>query len=188
MWAGADTARRLPWALAAAGRGLSLLEVVLVLAVLGLAAGLCLPLIGGYLEEQKLAAAAQDAAQAIRFAQTATTRTRTVHGVAFSVAQNSRSVFYLDALVVPTVAVNPADKRPYLLLYDADPHLEGVSVVSSRFEYAGGERTDFVEFDARGVPRRSATLQPLESGEVVLEVAGRRRRLEVRPNGTVALP
>jgi type II secretory pathway pseudopilin PulG len=162
------------------------MEALLVLAILGLAASVCLPLIGGWLEEAKLDAAAQDAVDALRFAQTNSVKTQTVHGVVFDPTLNLRRVFYLDALAAPTTAVNPCDKRSYLLRYAEDSQLAGVSVDSAEFEYEDGEVANFVEFDAQGSPRRSATLEMLESGEVVLALGERTRTVEVRPNGTVA--
>jgi len=171
----------------ALGRGFTLLEALIVMVVLGLAAAVCLPVVGGYLDDLKLEAAAQDAIDALGFAQAESQRTQTVYGVGFDPATATRSVFYLDALAVPALAVNPVDKNPYLLRYADDPRLSGLTITSARFEYEDGEQTRFVEFDQRGTPRRSLSGQPLASGEVVFALGERERTLIVRPNGTAAL-
>jgi len=167
-------------------RGITLLELVLVVALLGILALVVLPAVQPY-DEQKLDVAAQEVAAAVRFARDEAIRTGTRHGVIVNVGSQRLQVFWLDTSALPTRIFDvrdPLDKKLYDLQFATDPDLSGVKVTGASFYYRGRVNpTDFVGFDKRGTPKfnDSGTIRLLSNSEIKLGSGDAERIIKVAP-------
>jgi prepilin-type N-terminal cleavage/methylation domain-containing protein len=167
-------------------RGFTLLEILLVAAVLGIMALAVIPSVQPY-KEQRLDVAAREVAAAISFARDETVRTGKPYGVNISASSQRLRVYRLVTSPSPTPAYdvyNPLDKKLYDLQFTADPALSGVQVSAVSLYYRGlAGPVDFVNFDAWGTPKYndSGTIRLLNNGEIKLASGDAERIIKVDP-------
>jgi len=166
--------------------GFTLIEILLVVAVLGIMALAVIPSVQPY-KEQRLDVAASEVAAAIRFARDETLRTGKTHGVNVSATGQRLRVYWLDTSGSPTPVYdvrNPLDKKLYDLQFGSDPALSGVKVSAVSFYYRGRvSPVDFVDFDPWSTPKYNdaGTIRLLNSGEIKLDSGGAERIIRVTP-------
>jgi prepilin-type N-terminal cleavage/methylation domain-containing protein len=171
--------------------GVTLVEMVLVVAVLAVAATLAIPM-SEPAGDAAAASAAGDVAQAVRFAQREAMRTGSFHVAEINPATQTIRVYRLtDTGAVSGVKVNhPFDKLEYRIsLAGKAPH---VRITSSVFTY-GADRTVDVAFSPDGTPLRYVTGQLPSAalsadGSVGLQAGAAQRTVLVdRTTGRVTL-
>ncbi|UTW07130.1 pilus assembly FimT family protein [Pseudomonas benzenivorans] len=170
----------------AAGRGLSLVELLAVVAILGGLALVALPGLSAG-DPEKLDRAAAEVAAAIRFARAEAQRTGIEHGVELNPGTQQLRLYRLDTGGGPTAVYDvrhPLDKRFYQLSFGSAPLLGGVRLQSAQFLYQGSATArSLVGFIAGGQPSHNdaGTQRLLSSGTAVLSYRGRQRTLLVTP-------
>ncbi|MCP5149294.1 MAG: prepilin-type N-terminal cleavage/methylation domain-containing protein [Ectothiorhodospiraceae bacterium] len=170
-------------------RGFTLLELVLVLALLALAASAMLD--GGASAEARarLDHAAGEVAAALRFARDESVRTGLRHGVEVDPATERVRLFHLEpGSVIPVYDVHhPVDHRLYDWVVGVAPGTAGVAVDDRGFTYHGdplGLPLAQVQFDDTGTPALRGLLGDylLSDGLVRLVGAdGEQREVRVEP-------
>jgi prepilin-type N-terminal cleavage/methylation domain-containing protein len=167
-------------------RGFTLLEILLVAAVLGIMALAVIPSVQPY-KEQRLDVAAREVAAAIRFARDEALRTGTRHGVIVNAGSQRLQVFWVDTSALPPRIFDvrdPLDKKLYDLQFATDPVLSGVKVTAASFYYRGRiNPTDFVGFNKWGTPkyRDAGTIRLLRDGEIKLGSGDAERVIKIFP-------
>ena len=153
-------------------RGFTLIELVLMISILGILAMLAIPE-QSVLQEAKVRAAARRLVSDLRYAQSLTMASRTVHHVVFDTEQDRYAIIASDR----TPVVDPADRKRALAMdYRAGGELRGVTITSASF---GG--TAEVSFDDLGTPRTGSGATLRETGRVVLGYEGITAEVEVAP-------
>lgn len=139
-------------------RGHTLAEMLVVLAILGLITALALPA-AEPAAPFRADAAAQEVAQALRFAQSEALRTGQYYLVRCDAAAGSITVSRLDINATPPAAdpafpvLHPLDKRGYQIVFNAAPSTAGVSIAACAFGYAdNAPASPQVVFAADGAP------------------------------------
>ena len=168
-------------------RGITLIELLLVVVILGIIVLVAIPAVQPY-NEQQLDAAAQEVAAAIRFARDETLRTGTSYGVNINVGSQRLQVYWLDTsgfFPTPIYDVrNPLDKKLYDLQFATDPLLSGVKVTAVSFYYRGSViPKNYVGFDVWGTPKYNdfGTIRSLSNGEIKLGLGDAERIIKVTP-------
>ncbi len=163
-----------------AGRGFTMVELVLVLTLLGLLAWVAYPRFATYYEI-KLDAAARRVAADLRYAQSQSIGTRKVHGLLFEPAAGRYTVF---AQTPGTPVTDPADRsKPLQVDFSARTEYRGVVLESATFGSTPG-----IRFDYFGVPRDTAGVELASPGRIVLAYQGYADTIEVTPGtGKVAV-
>jgi prepilin-type N-terminal cleavage/methylation domain-containing protein len=147
-----------------AAGGFTLVELALVVTLIGILAWIAYPKFAS-VDEIRLHAAARRVAGDLRFAQSRSIGTRTVHGVLFEPAMGRYTVFAPDPA---TPATDPADRsRPLRVDFARTAEYRGVVLASAAFGAGSG-----VEFDFFGVPLDTAGTELLSPGRVVLTFQG----------------
>ena len=142
----------------ATGGGYTLIEVVLVALVLGVLASVALPSLSEPDGRQRLELAAQEIADALRFARDESVRTSGVLGVRVDRVAGRLTVFTpdLDALpIVPSATLDhPLRRQPWDLVLSASRWTAGVKVSNATgpFDLVGLTPQPAVYFDVRGHP------------------------------------
>ena len=168
-------------------RGYSLPELLAVVIILGIAASVAIPDISTT-NPNKLDLAAEEVAQAIRFARSESLRTGQIHGV--EISQNTqRVVAYKADLTTTPVSIglilyHPVSKQKLDYDLDVRPVTRNVSITNSLdpFLYAMGRRNNLL-FDATGVPiwivNATGSTYVLQDGSVQLSYGGNSRSVRV---------
>jgi prepilin-type N-terminal cleavage/methylation domain-containing protein len=168
-------------------RGYSLLELLAVVIILGVAAAVAIPDISTT-NPNKLDLAAEEVAQAIRFARSESLRTGKIHGV--EVSQNTQRVlaYRADLTTTPVskaeILYQPVSKQQYDYDVGAGVLTSGVSITNAQdpFLYAAGRRNNLL-FDPTGVPiwivNATGSTYVLQDGTVQLGYGGDQRIVHV---------
>jgi len=177
----ADRSRRTDWSRRAPAQGFTLVELILLIALIGILAWLAVPRLGAF-HEIKLDTAARRVAADLRYAQGLSMTRRERHGVLFEPAVSRYTV--LDA-ASRTPVENPMDRgRPLLVDFHGSGECQGVSIVSADF---GG--TPGVTFDFFGVPRDTSGRELATPGQILLSYEGMTAAVAIAPGtGKVSLP
>lgn len=168
-------------------RGYSLLELLAVVIILGVAAAVAIPDISTT-NPNKLDLAADEVAQAIRFARSESLRTGEIHGV--EISQNTQRVvaYRADLTTTPVskaeILYHPVSKQRFDYDVDTGVMTNGVSITNAQdpFLYATGRRNNLL-FDSTGVPiwivNATSSTYILQDGQVQLSYGGNSRNVTV---------
>lgn len=161
-----------------AAGGFTLVELALVVTLVGILAWIAYPKFAS-VDEIRLDSAARRVAGDLRFAQSRSIGTRTVHGVLFEPAMGRYTVF---APGPGTPVADPSDRsRPLRVDFARSTEFRGVILASAAFGATSG-----VQFDFFGVPLDTTGAELLSAGRVVLTYQGLSDTVEVAP-GTGAV-
>jgi prepilin-type N-terminal cleavage/methylation domain-containing protein len=168
--------------------GVTLMEMCIVVAVLGLAAAIALP------KSDPIAPAAVDAtaseiASALRFAQREAVRTNAWYVVSFDTAAESLRVYQLTRLGAvsedTTMTVkHPVDKRDYKIMF-ASGGPAAAAITTAVFKYDKGATGSYATFSPDGMPadingRQPTDIHPLkEDGAVTIRYGNVQRVVTV---------
>ncbi len=168
-------------------RGYSLLELLAVVIILGIAASVAIPDISTT-DPNKLDLAAEEVAQAIRFARSESLRTGEIHGV--QISQNTQRVVAYKAdlstspVSMEAILYHPVSKQRLDYDVDTGTMTSGVSITNTQdpFLYATGRRKNLL-FDDTGLPiwivNSTSTTYVLQDGTVQLSYGGDKRTVRV---------
>ncbi len=137
--------------------GFSLLEISIVVLILGIMAIVVIP-DSAPSNQQKLDLAANQIAQALRFAQGEAQRTGEHHGVTISQVTQTITVIKWDLTTDPVstelVPYHPVNKQSFVFDADRMSLAPGVSIINSSdiFNYTTVGRLPSLIFDPQGVP------------------------------------
>jgi prepilin-type N-terminal cleavage/methylation domain-containing protein len=137
--------------------GFSLLEISVVVLILGIMAIVVIP-DSAPSSQQKLDLAANQIAQALRFAQNEALRTGQHHGATISQVTQTITVIKWDLTTDPVstelVPYHPVNKQSFVFDADDMSLAPGVSIINSSdiFNYTTVGRRRSLIFDPRGVP------------------------------------
>lgn len=173
--------------------GITLLEVLIVVAILGIAAVVAIPESSSSRVYQ-LDLAADEIAQTLRFARDESMRTGRTYGVHLNPAYRRLRVFESDFGTTPATAVydvyDPVTKNLYTLDFDTHPfvHPDSMSVVPA-FR-ATCDTPMYIHFDRRGNARCGTSSAVLLTGLAVTIALGTESRSVTLDGvtGRVSLP
>ena len=150
-------------------RGFSLLELVVVVAIIGISAALAVPVLSSSANDHQLALAASEAAAALRFARAETLRTGTVHGADIEVSENRVRIFRLDPTIIYDV-YHPVSKQLYELDTDTHALLSSISLSLFNDTYKSScTNPAQIAFQTNGAPACAADLSVvMEQGVLTL--------------------
>jgi prepilin-type N-terminal cleavage/methylation domain-containing protein len=137
--------------------GFSLLEISIVVLILGIMAVVVIP-DSAPSNQQKLDLAANQIAQALRFAQGEAQRTGEHHGVTISQVTQTITVIKWDVTTDPVstelIPYHPVNKQSFVFDADQMSLAPGVSIINSSdiFNYSTVGRRRSLIFDQQGVP------------------------------------
>ena len=148
--------------------GFTLVELMIVVALLGIVLAIAVPSINSTLDEMKLDSAAQEIVTATHYVQSLAIKEGLVYEVKFSDGANKFSCRQGGTII------NPLDKKDYEVDFDTEGHLQGVDIISASF-FAGK-----LTFDSLG--------EASESGTVLLDYSGLQKTITVSaPIGRVTV-
>jgi Tfp pilus assembly protein FimT len=161
----------------------------MVVAILGVVAAAAIPgLRSG--DGKRLDLAAEQVAQAIRYARSEALRSGQMHGI--EISQNTQRVVVYradlstDPVGMAAILTHPVDKKPYDFDLNTAALVSGVRITNALdpFKYATGRRMNLL-FSATGAPVwtviSSHTTYPLQDGMVQLDYGNQRRTVRVTP-------
>lgn len=142
-------------------RGYTFLEMLVVIVLIGIFAAIAVPSVTA-VDNEKLALAGSNIADAVRFSREESRRTNIVHGVAVDMANNRLRVFRLDETPNPNLKIfdvyQPISKQLYTVQLDAPPY-SSVEISAVGGQMVGTcDDTGNIAFDPSGVVR---CVQPL---------------------------
>jgi len=169
--------------------GVTLVEILVVVAILGVVAVAAIPdLRSG--DDYRLELAAQEIAQALRFARSESIRTGEVHGVQISENTQRTMVYKADMAASPVgkeyTLYHPVSRQPFDFDLDEHPLANGVRITNTQspFLFATGRRKNLL-FSASGNPywivNSSGTTYQLEDGTIQLGYGNGSRTVAVAP-------
>jgi len=171
-------------------RGYTLLELVIVVSVISIIAAIAVPGVSTN-DDAKLKLAAENVADAIRFARSEALRTGEGHGLTVSQATQKVTVKKYDLTTAPVstlhTLVHPVDKQPYDFNINTRATTQGVVISNAQdvFNYTGlGGRRSLI-FDATGTPKwivgSGPTTYLLSDADIELTHRGQQRIVSVAP-------
>jgi len=170
--------------------GFSLLELSIVVLILGIMAIVVIP-DSSPTSQQKLDLAANQIAQALRFAHSEALRTGEHHGVTISQTTQTITVKKYDVTTDPVstelIPYHPVNKQSFVFDADTISLAPGVSIINSSdiFNYITIGRRRSLIFDPQGVPAwvmsAGSSVYRLEEGVVELGNGQNQRNVVVAP-------
>lgn len=170
-------------------QGITLLELLVVVSILGVVAVVAIP---GFRsgDSQRLDLAAQDVAEAIRYARSESLRTGEIHGIQISQNTQRVVVYKADLTTTPVsqdyTLYHPVSRQKFDFDVDTRPMIAGVNITNAQdpFLYATGRRKNLL-FDTQGVPiwivNSTSTTYVLQDGMVQLSYGSGNRTVQVAP-------
>ena len=174
-------------------RAFTLVELLIVVAILAIVALVYAAQPAGDTTHQKLDVAASEVASALRFARSEALRTGQPHGARIEPGSDRVRVFRLDVSGGPPVedysVRHPVDKKLYDLSFQTHSFAGSVGVSLSQFLFGGvGTPKQAVAFQPDGSPVSPENLTLMDSGDVDLSLSGQTRQVDVAPiTGRVTL-
>jgi prepilin-type N-terminal cleavage/methylation domain-containing protein len=167
-------------------RGHTLLELLVVLAILGTVAGLALPQMEPA-AALRADAAAREVAQAVRFAQSEAQRTGDWYMVRCNSAAGRVGISRVNLKAVPPApdlaapVFHPIDKKDYQIVLSSSQSTTGASIASCAFTYADGKTVPQLVFGDDGAPvnltgPNAPDIKALTGAGQIVVAAGRVRR------------
>ncbi len=136
-------------------RGVTLAEILVVLAILGMAAVVAIPSLSGT-DPHALDLAAQQFAEALRYARSEAIRTAEPRGVRIQAGQRRIRVFRPDAPALPATPVydihHPVTRQLHDIDLDTHPFASADSVSRSAIFQGSCDAPSYIYFDAQGIP------------------------------------
>ncbi len=164
-------------------QGHTLLEIILVIAILGIVAvGVIPDLSSG--SPIKLDLAAEEVAEAARFARAEAIRTGTPHGINTSISNDRVRVYSLPALVPSYDVRHPIDKKLYDIQFTSDSPMAGVDLVSAIFNFDGtSSSSSNLDFSSDGIPKYTSAGADymLISATITLSYGNDQRLISIAP-------
>jgi prepilin-type N-terminal cleavage/methylation domain-containing protein len=152
-------------------RGLTLVETMMVLLLMGIAATLALPSFNNLLLETKIDSAAAWLLGDIRYAQSLAIRTQQTHTIAFDAANEAYRLIDQNGVMVQ----HPLTRQGYQVNFGTLRQFQGIDLLTATF----GASSD-LSFNSLGAPQ--------SSGTVTLSYAKRQRQITViSPTGRVTV-
>ncbi len=152
--------------------GFTLIELLIVAVILSFVAMVVAPSFSSHQDEQKLALAAQEVADALRHARSEAMRSGEEHHLRFNTSTENFKVLEKSN---GKVLYHPAGKQPFDVRFDLNRLLEGVDIVS----VAGATGNVDLRFDSSGVPVTVTGEPETVSPTIVLSYAGQVKTLVV---------
>jgi prepilin-type N-terminal cleavage/methylation domain-containing protein len=167
-----------------AGRGFTLIEILMVVVILGIASAVIVPQIGTR-DDLKVAAAARIVMADLIYAQNRSIATQQMHCVEMD-ADAER--YGLVTLADPdTYITHPINKDDFVVRFGSTPGLEGVTVTSADFD----DQTS-LGFDELGTPYAIGESGPealTAAGTIVLTSGSHSLTISIEPfTGEISLP
>jgi Tfp pilus assembly protein FimT len=163
--------------------GLSYIEIVIVVIILGVVAVAAMPMLSSN-DPAKLDNAANEVANAIRFAQAEAIRTKISYGINTD-ATNERIRVYRLSGTTPTYDIyHPIDKKLYNIQMKMDTYVAGIDLVSANFVFGGASTSSTnLDFSAEGSPKVTSAGRDylLTSGTITLSYQGQQRVISIAP-------
>lgn len=169
--------------------GFSLVELLVVVAILGITAALVVPVISTS-EDRKLDLAAEEIAQAIRFARSESLRTNEAHGVNINQTTQRVVVYKANLATTPvsigTILYHPVSKQLFDYDVDTAPMTNDVYISNTLDPFLyGTTRRQLLLFSDSGTPiwidNTTGTTDLLDDGTIQLSYRGSNRFVEVAP-------
>lgn len=165
-------------------RGVSLIELVAVITILGIVAAVVIPNLEST-NPYRLDTAANELAEAIRFARAESIRTGIPHGMMFSMTNDDAKIYSLPAGTPVYDVYHPVDKKLYSLHEKISSITTGVELQSYSIRYQGVLfNQQYLGFNSYGNPKFNyfGTDRMLEGSAVItLAYAGQTRTVSVSP-------
>jgi len=131
--------------------GVTLAEMLVVVAILGIAAVIAIPQASSLSPATAADAAAAEIARALRFAQREAVRTNNFCVVSVDTVTQVLRIDQPTPAGVTAPALHPIDKRDYRISFGANSMLRA-TLISSVFRYEGGFATSYALFGPDGMP------------------------------------
>ena len=169
--------------------GFSLLELLIVITILGVTAAIVAPVLSTS-DDSKLGLAAEEVAQALRFARSESLRTSEVHGVNINQTTQRVVVYKADLTTTPvsigSILYHPISKQKFDFDVDTAPMTNDVNISNTLDPFLyGSTRRQQLLFSASGTPmwidNTTGTTDLLDDGTVQLSYRGSNRSVEVAP-------
>ena len=157
------------------GSGFTILEILIVLVVLGIAAMMAVPMMNSAGSVQIQSAANMIAAD-LEYAKSISISTQQNHSVVFDTANNSYEVHDSGGAVI----AHPVNEGfEYVVNFSADSRLNRVSIDTANFDPGS---SDTVTFDYLGSPYSgTGTANPLNDGEIRIQADGLSTTIDIEP-------
>jgi prepilin-type N-terminal cleavage/methylation domain-containing protein len=156
------------------GKGFTLVEVMMVLVILGIAATIVVPMVSDT-SDMKATSAARQITSTLLYAQTASISSQQQYQVVFDTTNNSYEV--QDS--AGNVILDPVVGSPYQIQYPNDRRTDDVLLETANFD-----GTNTIWFDRLGAPYGGAISDsppPLSSGQVTVRVKDKSITINVEP-------
>lgn len=156
---------------------------MIVVVIIGIVASAVMPDLSST-DTKKLEIAAQEIAEAIRFARAEAIRTKIPHGINTDTGNERLRVYSLPASTPVYDKYHPIDKNLYDIQLKTDAFVEGVDLVSASFNFAGSvSSSTYLDFNTDGNPKYtfSGSDRMLTSGSITLRYNGQQRIVSIAP-------
>nr|WP_179210274.1 GspH/FimT family pseudopilin [Crenothrix polyspora] len=164
-------------------QGFSYIEMVIVVVILGIVVRVAMPNLSST-DPVKLDNAANEIANAIKFAQAEAARTKIPYGINTDVANDRIRVYSLPGTTPIYDIYHPVDKKLYDIQLKTNAYVAGVDLVSASFAFSGAaSSTANLDFSAEGIPKvtSSGADYMLISGTITLGYHGQQRVIVIAP-------